>query len=70
MYWNSFSEFLQMGTHGLYVWGSFAVMAIAMVLEPVLLIKGRKSLVARLKRQFRVEFSERCDHSLSSQGKP
>lgn len=59
MYWNSFSDFLLMGNHGLYVWGSFGVMAIAMVLEPLLLIKGRKNVIARLKRQFR---ADRSDH--------
>ena len=41
MYWNSFSDFLAMGTHGVYVWGSFIVMAILMVLEPTLLVRGR-----------------------------
>ena len=59
MYWNSFAEFLAMGNHGVYVWGSVCVMAITMILEPVLLIKGQKSLVARLKRQFRAEKSDR-----------
>lgn len=58
MYWNNFAEFLAMGNHGPYVWGSFAVMAFAMLLEPWLLIKGRKSLIARLKRQFRAEKAE------------
>ena len=62
MYWNSFSEFLAMGNHGVYVWGSVIVMAIAMIVEPVLLVRGQKSLVARLKRQFR------ADRSTSSQG--
>ena len=55
MYWNSFSEFLAMGHHGVYVWGSVGVMAIAMVLEPAFLIRGHKSLIARLKRQLRAE---------------
>ena len=59
MYWNSFSEFLAMGTHGIYVWGSVGVMAILMVLEPVLLVRGHKGLVARLKRQFRAEKTDR-----------
>ncbi|MFZ4536480.1 heme exporter protein CcmD [Propionivibrio sp.] len=59
MYWNSFSDFLAMGTHGIYVWGSVGVMAIAMILEPVLLVQGHKSLVARLKRQFRAEKIDR-----------
>ena len=31
MYWTSFSEFLAMGNHGVYVWGSVIVMAIAMI---------------------------------------
>ena len=65
MYWNNFAEFLAMGNHGPYVWGSVGVMAIAMLLEPLLLIKGRKSLIARLKRQFR---AEKSDHDNSNQG--
>ncbi len=73
MYWNSFSDFLAMGTHGLYVWGSVIVMAILMFLEPVLLIQGRRSLVARLKRQFRAERLDRgldksADYSTNFQG--
>jgi heme exporter protein D len=63
MYWNSFPEFFAMGTHGLYVWGSVVVMAILMVLEPVLLVQGRKALVARLKRQFRAEKADRTNSS-------
>ena len=55
MYWNSLSDFLAMGTHGLYVWGSFIVMAIVMILEPVLLVRSRKQLVDRLRRQLRAE---------------
>ena len=52
MYWNSFSDFLAMGNHGFYVWGSVGVMALTMALEPILLIRGRKRLINRLKRQF------------------
>ena len=55
MYWNSFSEFLAMGQHGLYVWGSVGVMAIVMSVEPLLLIKGHKRLITRLQRQLRAE---------------
>ena len=58
MHWNSLAEFLAMGNHGLYVWGSVAVMALLMVAEPMLLRRGRKKLVARLKRQLRAERSE------------
>jgi heme exporter protein D len=59
MHWNSFAEFLAMGKHGVYVWGSLGVMAVAMIVEPLLLIRGQKSLVARLKRQFRAEKLDR-----------
>lgn len=58
MYWNSFSEFLAMGNHGVYVWGSVGVMALIMLLEPFLIVRGRKNLLARLKRQFRAELAE------------
>ena len=55
IYWNSLSDFLAMGNHGLYVWGSFIVMALVMILEPLLLVRGRKQLVNRLRRQLRAE---------------
>jgi heme exporter protein D len=58
MHWNSFSEFLAMGGYAFYVWGSVAATALLMTLEPILLVRGRKRLVARLKRQFRAERSE------------
>ena len=66
MYWTSFSAFLAMGNHGVYVWGSVIVMAIAMIVEPLLLIRGHKSLVARLKRQLRADQS--AGRNTSSQG--
>ena len=55
MYWNSLSDFLTMGHHGLYVWGSFVVMAALMILEPVLLARDRKKLLERLRRRYRAE---------------
>ena len=69
MYWNSFAEFLAMGRHGLYVWGSFAVMALAMIAEPLIVVQGQKRLVARLKRQFRAEKAERAEQSHLSKGR-
>jgi heme exporter protein D len=59
MYWNYFSEFLAMGNHGVYVWGSVGVTALLMALEPILLMRGQKSLITRLKRQFRAESADR-----------
>lgn len=63
MYWNSFAEFLAMGKHGVYVWGSVGVMALLMVLEPVLVIQGQRKLVAHLRRQFRAEKLDRTSPS-------
>ena len=54
-HWNSLSDFLSMGKHGLYVWGSFVVVAAAMILEPVLLARSRKKLLKRIARQYRAE---------------
>ena len=34
MNWGSASAFFEMGGYGLYVWGSYAVCAAAMLLEP------------------------------------
>jgi heme exporter protein D len=59
IYWNSLADFLAMGKHGIYVWGSFIVMAALMILEPILLARSRKSLIVRLKRQYRAEKLDR-----------
>lgn len=63
MHWSSFSDFLAMGGYATYVWGSFGVTALLMALEPILLARGQKQLLARLKRQFRAEMSERAEPS-------
>lgn len=62
MYWNSVAEFLAMGKHGVYVWGSFGVMAIVMIAEPLVVMQGQKNLIARLRRQFRAEKAEQTQH--------
>jgi heme exporter protein D len=55
IHWNSFSEFLAMGGYGIYVWGSFGVTALIMAVEPILVMRTRKTTLARLKRQLRAE---------------
>ena len=59
MYWNSFAEFLAMGRHGVYVWGSVGVMALAMIAEPIWVVRGQRAVIARLRRQFRAEKADR-----------
>ena len=58
MHWNSLAEFLAMGRHGLYVWGSVIVMTLLMLAEPMLLRHGRKQLIARLRRQYSAEIPD------------
>jgi heme exporter protein D len=36
MNWNSLEDFVHMGGHGPYVWGSYAVVVVVMVLEALL----------------------------------
>ena len=55
IYWKSFSDFLAMGGYGFYVWGSFGVTALIMLIEPIVAIRNQKALIARLKRQLRAE---------------
>lgn len=51
MNWNSAGEFFAMGGYGLYVWGSYAVMAAWMLAEP-LLVARRFSAAAQGAREW------------------
>ena len=55
IYWKSFSDFLAMGGYGFYVWGSFGVTGLVMLIGPFGAIRNQKTLIARLKRQLRAE---------------
>lgn len=55
IYWHSFADFIAMGGYGGYVWGSFGVTALIMLLEPIVVARHRKNTIARLKRQLRAE---------------
>jgi heme exporter protein D len=55
MHWNSFSDFLAMGGYGLYVWGSFGVTALIMILEPLLVLRRQRVTRQRLLRQIEAE---------------
>ena len=51
MQWNSVGEFLAMGGYAFYVWGSFGVMAVALLIEPLLLRKRRSEVLRSLRRE-------------------
>ena len=55
IYWNSFSDFIAMGGYGFYVWGSFGLTALIMAIEPIAVMRNRRTTLARLKRQLRAE---------------
>jgi heme exporter protein D len=55
IHWNSFADFIAMGGYGFYVWGSFGATALIMAIEPIVVIRHRRTTIARLQRQLRAE---------------
>jgi heme exporter protein D len=51
MNWNSPAEFFAMGGYALYVWGSFVVCAVIMVMEPMLAKMRQKTILRALHRE-------------------
>lgn len=50
MEWASWSAFWDMGGAGLFVWGSYFVTALLIVMELALVLRRRSSVVRELKR--------------------
>ncbi len=50
MQWASWSAFWDMGGAGLFVWGSYAVTALLIAAELVLVLRRRRSVVRALNR--------------------
>ena len=51
MNWGSPAAFFAMGGYALYVWGSFGVCALALVLEPILVRQRRSAILKSLRRE-------------------
>ncbi len=49
MNWASWNDFFAMGGYGLYVWGSYAVTLVLMVVEIILLAMRKRGLFAQLR---------------------
>lgn len=47
MSWGSMGEFFAMGGYGLYVWGSYAVTAVLIAMEMVLVIARHRAALRR-----------------------
>ena len=56
IYWNSLSDFLHMGGHGPFVWGSFAVTALVFAIE-----------IMQIRRQRRLTESSIRDESYATE---
>ncbi|WP_078118191.1 heme exporter protein CcmD [Thiosocius teredinicola] len=48
-------EYLDMGKHALYVWGSFGVTALLMIAEPLLLRGRSRQIRKRIARMARLD---------------
>ena len=59
MQWHSAAEFFAMGGYAVYVWGSVGACAVAMAVEPGLLRRRHRQLVAALRRRGRANAAER-----------
>jgi heme exporter protein D len=55
MSWNSASEFFAMGGYGVYVWGSYGVTLIVMLLEPWLAAQSQRRVRAEVASAARQE---------------
>ncbi len=51
MHWKSVSEFLAMGGYGFYVWGSFGITFLVMVIELWLLNQRRQKVTQMVKQE-------------------
>lgn len=49
MNWGSAAEFFAMGGYAFYVWGSFAVTALCMAAEPLLLAARRRKALEKVR---------------------
>ena len=55
----SVAEFFDMGGYALYVWGSFGVSALLMIIEPIMLRSHRRAVLQRIARIVRMKAEER-----------
>jgi heme exporter protein D len=51
MQWNSVSEFFAMGGYAFYVWGSFGITALVMVVEMGLIRARRRELIEQIRTE-------------------
>ncbi|WP_353850986.1 heme exporter protein CcmD [Polynucleobacter sp.] len=60
--WNSPSEFFAMGGYALYVWSSFGICALVLILEPLFVRARFRAVIRRLKQR---QLAEQFDKEIS-----
>lgn len=55
----SAAEFFHMGGYAFYVWGSFGVTLLLLVIEPLLVQGRRRAILKRIARMSRLNVGER-----------
>ncbi len=53
--WNSPAEFFAMGGYALYVWSSFGMCALVLLLEPLVIRARNQAVIRRLHQQLLAE---------------
>jgi heme exporter protein D len=53
--WSSWSEFADMGGYALYVWGSYAMAAVALAWEALMLVQRHRRAVQDLREQAQLQ---------------
>jgi heme exporter protein D len=49
------SDFFAMGGHGFYVWGSYGVTALFMIIEIIMVVRSKGNVLQRVTRMVRAE---------------
>ena len=49
------SDFIHMGGFGAYIWSAMGVAALLMIIEPLMLVVKRRTVLAQIRRQKRFE---------------
>ena len=55
MNWGSASEFFAMGGYAFYVWGSFGVTALFLLVEVIMVARRKRTIVQRRSRRMRMQ---------------
>ena len=58
MNWGSADNFFAMGGYGLYVWGSYGVTALLMLVEPLLAVRRRRRALREARNEMPSEDNE------------